>query len=205
MNFLTLSKFWEKLDTIFQKGLSNKQITENIHPSKQLISENLIDQENVAKELIKSGLYTTNWDNPELWVKLLIVVTILMLILAVMPLVLSPKRTNIEKTTAYECGFAPFFIKEGIIEIQFVVVALLFLIFDLEVVYLVPLALNVGILGSHVISVFLVYVHLAWLMLAIEGFTGALSWPTWLVFERIYFLHADGRKEPIRLLTPIKI
>lgn len=184
MNFLTLTKFWEKLDTLFQEWTSNEK-KEFVYPSKQLISENfLIDQENIAKELIKSGIYTTNWDNPELWVKLLVIVTLLMFILAVIPLILSPKRTNIEKATAYECGFAPFFIKEGIIEIQFVVVALLFLIFDLEVVYLVPLALNIGVLGSHVMSIFLVYVHLAWLMLAIEGFTGALSWPTWLVFTR---------------------
>lgn len=185
MNFLVLAQFWEKLDTKFQKEVFNSKKTEYIHPSNQLISKNfLIDQENIARELIKSGVYTTNWDNPELWVKLLVIVTGLMLILAVLPLILSPKRTNIEKATAYECGFAPFFIKEGIIEIQFVVVALLFLIFDLEVVYLVPLALNVGILGSHILSIFLIYVHLAWLMLAVEGFTGALSWPTWLVYSK---------------------
>lgn len=142
-----------------------------------------MDQSGLARELLKAGEFTTSWDNPELWIKLVLLATAIMVVLWVMPIILSPKRTNIEKTTAYECGFAPFFIKEGIIEIQFVVVALLFLIFDLEVVYLVPLALNVGTLGTHLFSVFIVYVHLAWLMLAFEGFTGALSWPTWLTFE----------------------
>lgn len=138
-------------------------------------SPELMSQNELITEFLKSGEYTTSWDNPELWVKLVILATLIMFVLAIMPLVLSPKRTNIEKTTAYECGFAPFFIKEGIIEIQFVVVALLFLIFDLEVVYLVPLALNVGTIGTHMYSVFIVYVHLAWAMLAFEGFTGALS------------------------------
>lgn len=172
-------KFIEKTTKLFE--ILEPKIVESILQNENKPS--FLSQKVFIYEIVKSSEYITMWDNPELWVKLVVLVTALMLILAVLPIVLSPKKTNIEKTTAYECGFAPFFIKEGIIEIQFVVVALLFLIFDLEVVYLVPLALNIGILGTQILSVFLVYVHLAWLMLAIEGFTGALSWPTWLTFE----------------------
>ena len=93
------------------------------------------------------------------------------------------KKISVDKNTAYECGFAPFFIKEGVIEIQFVVVALLFLIFDLEVVYLVPLSLNLGTLGTQVLGIYVTYIYVAIGMLMLEGYAGALSWPTWLILK----------------------
>jgi NADH-quinone oxidoreductase subunit A len=43
-----------------------------------------------------------------------------------------------EKTSAYECGFEPFQDARNRFDVRFYVVAILFLIFDLEVVYLFP-------------------------------------------------------------------
>ncbi len=43
-----------------------------------------------------------------------------------------------EKTSAYECGFEPFEDARNRFDIRFYIVAILFLIFDLEVAYLFP-------------------------------------------------------------------
>src|SRR5690242_8965700 len=49
-----------------------------------------------------------------------------------------PKKMEIEKLTAYECGFSPFEDASGRFDIKFYLVAILFIIFDLEVVFLFP-------------------------------------------------------------------
>jgi NADH-quinone oxidoreductase subunit A len=131
-------------------------------------------------EQIFNGMYTYHWSNPDIWINFIFICHVLLFILCILPYILSPKKTNIEKNSAYECGFAPFFIKEGVIEIQFLAVALLFLIFDLEVIYMVPFALNIGDLGSHTITIFIIYTYVAWLMLAIEGVCEVVSWPSFL-------------------------
>jgi len=43
-----------------------------------------------------------------------------------------------EKTSAYECGFEPFEDARNRFDVRFYIVAILFLIFDLEVVYIFP-------------------------------------------------------------------
>ena len=43
-----------------------------------------------------------------------------------------------EKTSAYECGFEPFEDARNRFDIRFYIVAILFLIFDIEVAYLFP-------------------------------------------------------------------
>ena len=50
----------------------------------------------------------------------------------------SPKKVNAEKASAYECGFEPFDEAKKSFDIQFYIVGVLFLIFDLEVAYLFP-------------------------------------------------------------------
>jgi len=51
---------------------------------------------------------------------------------------LSTNSSNFEKFSAYECGFEPFSNAKIIMNIQFYLIAILFLIFDLEVVVLFP-------------------------------------------------------------------
>jgi len=50
----------------------------------------------------------------------------------------SPKDTSYEKSSAYECGFEPFGDAHSIFNIQFFVVGILFMLFDLELAYLFP-------------------------------------------------------------------
>jgi NADH:ubiquinone oxidoreductase subunit 3 (subunit A) len=59
-------------------------------------------------------------------------------ILFILAFILSPKEVSFEKLSSYECGFEPFSDGHLIFNIQFFVVGILFMIFDLELAYLFP-------------------------------------------------------------------
>jgi NADH:ubiquinone oxidoreductase subunit 3 (subunit A) len=77
--------------------------------------------------------------------------------LASLPKLASPKELDIEKGSVYECGFEPFHISAEGIEIHFLVVALLFIIFDLEIIFLVPLILTFGASNSLLVIMLFLY------------------------------------------------
>jgi NADH:ubiquinone oxidoreductase subunit 3 (subunit A) len=62
----------------------------------------------------------------------------LCLVLFSIAFILSPKENFFEKSSAYECGFEPFGTTHSVFNIQFFVVGILFMIFDLEIAYLFP-------------------------------------------------------------------
>jgi len=43
-----------------------------------------------------------------------------------------------EKLASYECGFEPFDLARSLIDVQFYIIAILFLVFDIEVIFLLP-------------------------------------------------------------------
>jgi NADH-quinone oxidoreductase subunit A len=63
---------------------------------------------------------------------------LIVFVLLTLSYVVSPKKINVEKASAYECGFEPFDEAKKSFDIQFYIVGVLFLIFDLEVAYLFP-------------------------------------------------------------------
>jgi NADH:ubiquinone oxidoreductase subunit 3 (subunit A) len=86
------------------------------------------------------------------------------------------KNYDSEKISPYECGFDPFFDTRLRFEVRFYVVAILFIIFDLEVVFLFPWAINVialGLLGFFLVLFFLVILSIGF---AYEWVSGALDW-----------------------------
>jgi NADH-quinone oxidoreductase subunit A len=60
------------------------------------------------------------------------------LVLTLLSFLVSPKFSSLEKSTSYECGFEPFGDARSSLNIQFYIVGVLFIIFDLEVVFLLP-------------------------------------------------------------------
>src|ERR1700691_210199 len=52
------------------------------------------------------------------------------------------RQNDLEKISAYECGFNPFEDAYGRFDVKFYLVAILFLIFDLEIVFLFPWTVN---------------------------------------------------------------
>ncbi len=77
-----------------------------------------------------------------------------------------------EKTSAYECGFEPFEDARNRFDVRFYIVAILFLIFDIEVAYLFPWASTLGRVGntSYVVRVFfLILLTLGFIYEVVKG------------------------------------
>jgi len=81
-----------------------------------------------------------------------------------------------EKDSTYECGFEPFEDSRGKFEVKFYLVAILFIIFDLEIAFLFPWAVafkDVSLLGFWSMMVFLLILTIGF---AYEWKKGALEW-----------------------------
>lgn len=101
---------------------------------------------------------------------------ILALILFSLSYFLVLRSANFEKLAAYECGFEPFADARATFDVRFFLISILFIIFDLEVMYLFPWALHVRALGYF--SLLSVYFFLLILTVGFyyEWFKGALDW-----------------------------
>ena len=60
---------------------------------------------------------------------------------------LSPKKPDPEKLSTYECGFEAFGDSRMEFDVRFYLVAILFIIFDLEIAFLFPWAISLGKIG----------------------------------------------------------
>lgn len=83
---------------------------------------------------------------------------------------------KIDKLAPYECGFMPYGDARGKFDVHFYMVGLFFIIFDLEIILILPWALNTqasGYFGLHVMLIFLVILGFGILY---EWNVGALNW-----------------------------
>ena len=88
----------------------------------------------------------------------------------------SPKNPDPEKLSAYECGFEPFNDSRMEFDIRFYLVAILFIIFDLEIAFLFPWAItlgNIGLFGYFSMMLFLFILTVGFIY---EWKKGALDW-----------------------------
>jgi len=88
----------------------------------------------------------------------------------------SPNNPDPEKLSAYECGFEPFNDSRMEFDIRFYLVAILFIIFDLEIAFLFPWAIslgNIGFLGFISMMIFLFILTVGFIY---EWKKGALDW-----------------------------
>ena len=94
----------------------------------------------------------------------------------VLPLLLAPKSPDSEKLSAYECGFNAFDDARMKFDVRFYLVAILFIIFDLEVAFLFPWAVAFGKLGATGFWSMLVFLAVLTVGFAYEWKKGALEW-----------------------------
>jgi len=66
-------------------------------------------------------------------------------------------KVEFEKSSAYECGFAPFSETSFPFEVQFALIAIMFLLFDIEVLYLYPLVSSILIFSSFDFIIFTLF------------------------------------------------
>jgi NADH-quinone oxidoreductase subunit A len=68
-------------------------------------------------------------------------------IILLLSFIVSAKADDTEKLSAYECGFNPFEDSRGEFDIRFYLVAILFIIFDLEISFLFPFVVSFDVVG----------------------------------------------------------
>ena len=86
------------------------------------------------------------------------------------------QRPDSEKLSAYECGFDPFGDARGRFDVRFYLVAILFIIFDLEVAFLFPWAISLGDIGLFGFWSMVVFLGVLTIGFVYEWKKGALEW-----------------------------
>lgn len=89
---------------------------------------------------------------------------------------LAPHRPNSEKLSQYECGFEPFESARLKFDVRFYLVAILFIIFDLEVAFLFPWAVIVKQLTLPGVIAMGIFLALLLIGFIYEWKKGALEW-----------------------------
>jgi NADH-quinone oxidoreductase subunit A len=91
-------------------------------------------------------------------------------------LVLATQNPNSEKLSPYECGFEPFEDARMRFDVRYYLVAILFIIFDLEVAFLFPWAVSLGDIGLFGFWSMIVFLAVLTVGFAYEWRKGALEW-----------------------------
>lgn len=89
---------------------------------------------------------------------------------------LGPRRPNPEKNSTYECGFDPFTDSRSPFDVRYYLVAILFIIFDLETAFLVPWSVVFRQFGWSGLVVMGVFLGLLTVGFVYEWKKGALEW-----------------------------
>jgi NADH-quinone oxidoreductase subunit A len=90
--------------------------------------------------------------------------------------ILAPHNPDPEKNSAYECGFNAFDDARMKFDVRFYLVAILFIIFDLEVAFLFPWAVSLGAIGVFGFWSMVVFLAVLTVGFIYEWRRGALEW-----------------------------
>jgi NADH-quinone oxidoreductase subunit A len=91
-------------------------------------------------------------------------------------LVVARQSPDSEKLSPYECGFEPFEDARSKFDVRFYLVAILFIIFDLEVAFLFPWAVTLGKLGMFGFWSMITFLGVLTIGFIYEWRKGALEW-----------------------------
>ena len=106
----------------------------------------------------------------------LAIATGLALVIVISSYIVARQKPDVEKVSPYECGFPPFNDARRQFDVRFYLVAILFIIFDLEVAFLFPWAISlrsIGMLGFWSMMIFLGILTIGFIY---EWKKGALEW-----------------------------
>ncbi len=96
--------------------------------------------------------------------------------LIVVPFLIAPAKPDPEKLSAYECGFNAFDDARMKFDVRFYLVAILFIIFDLEVAFLFPWAISLNETGAFGFWSMVVFLGILTIGFVYEWKKGALEW-----------------------------
>ena len=98
------------------------------------------------------------------------------LVLLVLGWVLGPRRPDIDKVSPYECGFEAFEDSRTKFDVRYYLVAILFILFDLEIAFLFPWAVALREIGPAGFWAMMVFLLILVVGFAYEWKKGALDW-----------------------------
>lgn len=104
------------------------------------------------------------------------VATVLGLVLMGLGFLFGPRKPDTEKLSAYECGFDVFEDSRIKFDVRYYLVAIVFIVFDLEIAFLFPWAValdSIGMAGLVAMGVFLLILVIGFIY---EWKKGALEW-----------------------------
>ena len=90
--------------------------------------------------------------------------------------VIGKSKPDSEKLSAYECGFEAFDDARGRFDVRFYLVAILFIIFDLEIAFLFPWAISLGKIGALGFISMMIFLFILTVGFVYEWKKGALDW-----------------------------
>ena len=88
----------------------------------------------------------------------------------------APSNPDPEKLSAYECGFEAFDDSRMEFDVRFYLVAILFIIFDLEIAFLFPWAISLGNIGALGFWSMMIFLSILTIGFIYECKKGALEW-----------------------------
>ncbi len=100
----------------------------------------------------------------------------LAIIILAASLIIARQNPDAEKLSAYECGFEAFDDSRGKFDVRFYLVAILFIIFDLEVAFLFPWAVSLGETGLFGFWSMMIFLGVLTIGFIYEWRKGALEW-----------------------------
>ena len=98
------------------------------------------------------------------------------LLLLALGWILGPRRPDSEKASPYECGFEPFEDSRTKFDVRYYLVAILFIIFDLEIAFLFPWAVSLDSIGGFGLLSMAVFLGVLVVGFVYEWRKGALEW-----------------------------
>ncbi len=89
---------------------------------------------------------------------------------------LGPSSPNTEKLSPYECGFEAFEDARMQFDVRYYLVAILFILFDLEIAFLFPWAVSLDAIGFFGFAAMMVFLAVLVVGFVYEWMKGALDW-----------------------------
>jgi NADH-quinone oxidoreductase subunit A len=97
-------------------------------------------------------------------------------IMIILGFLLGPSKPDSEKLSAYECGFEAFEDARMKFDVRFYLVAILFIIFDLEIAFLFPWAVALREIGMFGFLAMVLFLGILVIGFIYEWKKGALQW-----------------------------
>jgi len=91
-------------------------------------------------------------------------------------IIIGRQKPDVEKLSAYECGFEAFEDARVKFDVRFYLVAILFIIFDLEIAFLFPWAVSLGEIGVFGFWSMMLFLGVLTIGFIYEWKKGALEW-----------------------------